>query len=295
MAESSEGWDGTVDEAGIARIIDSAVPGHVKNPGDFSATAVAGQRRVLLTPGESHQAFIRYVDTSPRTIDFAAPTAGRWHLLVQRRDWDANTVTTRALAGPTTTAVVPQTPPDALPADFKSTPGVVADLPLWWAWVSNADNAVLLRDAREYDFTRSRLDALRFEGRTRRSDGQMIMNAGETLLKWQTIAANTLEATATSNGLGAALVLPAGGIYVVTATLKLQCGAQNWSYLKMPISGGIVLASTEAEVQSPAGFYQLGLTRHIQALDQLTVNIQLQSNNAGAIREDGYVQAFRLR
>lgn len=153
MAETSEGWDGTVDEAGIARILAAAVPGSVGGPGDFVATVTAGQRRVVLTPGESFHAFIRYADTAPRVFDFAAPTTGRWHLIVQRRDWNLNTVTTLALAGPETPVTpLPLAPPTAMPADFADSPGILADLPLWWVWVRSTDNTVVIRNARNYDY-----------------------------------------------------------------------------------------------------------------------------------------------
>lgn len=151
MAESSEGWDGTIDEAAIARILSSAVPGSVSGPADFRASVAAGQRRVILTPGESHDSFIRYVDTNPRTIDLDAPAVGRWDLIVQRRDWANNTVSLVTLKGGETAATIPALP-SAPPAGFLDNPGVAADMPLWWAWVNAANNNVVLRDARHIKY-----------------------------------------------------------------------------------------------------------------------------------------------
>lgn len=144
MAETSEGWDGTINEAGMARILAAAAAPRIDN--GFAIGVVAGERRVILSPGESHYAFIRYVDTDPRAFDIPAPPTGtgRWHLLVQRRDWENNTVTYFLLQHTNTgldSAAL--TIPTGYPDSYADNPGVVADLALYWVWVRSSDNTVL--------------------------------------------------------------------------------------------------------------------------------------------------------
>lgn len=142
MAETSEGWDGTINEAGMARILAAAADPRIDN--GFTIGVVPGERRVILSPGESHYAFIRYVDTDPRMFDLPAPAAGRWHLLVQRRDWANNAVTTLVLPHTTTgTNSTLISPPTSYPDSFASNPGVVADVALYWLWVRSTDTTVI--------------------------------------------------------------------------------------------------------------------------------------------------------
>lgn len=147
MAETSEGWDGTVNEAGMARILAAAAPPRIIS--GFELAAVEGQRRVILTPGESHHGFIRYINDDPITIDLPAPSAGgAWHLIAQRRDWAANTVTTVVLESDVTTLASTAAPiATDYPEGFADTPGVLADFPLYWVWVRSTDNEVRIRKA----------------------------------------------------------------------------------------------------------------------------------------------------
>lgn len=141
MAETSEGWDGTVDEAGIARILAAAAPPRLVG---FTVSPVSGQRRVVLAAGESHYGFIRYETDEAGVFDLAAPTDGRWHLLVQRRDWGTNLVSALTIAGPTTSSLLPATVPASYPAGFADSPGIAADIPLAWIWVRAADTTTVV-------------------------------------------------------------------------------------------------------------------------------------------------------
>lgn len=143
MAEISEGWDGTVDEAAIARIMAAATAPRIVN--GFACSAAPGLRRVIATAGETHLGFIRYEKTDATIFDFPAPVGGRWYLLVQRRSWSENTVTHVALAGPTTIGTDEGPTPSSYPDGFENLPGVTADLPLMWAFVRSTDNQVILR------------------------------------------------------------------------------------------------------------------------------------------------------
>lgn len=149
MAETSEGWDGTVNEAVIARILNASRAGAFKTPDDFRVTPVANNRRVAIAAGESHQAFIRYRNDQATTVDIPAPAAGRWYLIVQRRNWNGNAVTTLALAADSTTADIPTSAP-SLPAGVANTPGASLDLPLAWVWARATDATLVIRDARTF-------------------------------------------------------------------------------------------------------------------------------------------------
>lgn len=142
MAETSEGWDGTVDEAAIARILAAAAPPRIDG---FTVNAVPGQRRVICTAGESHYAFIRYETDEGGIFDLPAPTQGRWHLLVQRRDWGSNTVSMLTIPGAETAgALLPDVIPSAYPVGFTDSPGISADIPIAWVWVRSTDTTTIV-------------------------------------------------------------------------------------------------------------------------------------------------------
>lgn len=147
MAETSEGWDGTVNEATIARILAAAAGPRIDH--GFTLSVVDGQRRVILSPGQSHHGFIRYVNDAPTVIDLPVPATGtgRWYLIAQRRDWAANTVTTVVLPADTTSATIAAPVPTDYPADFEEVPGIVADFPMYWVWCRSTDTQVRIRRA----------------------------------------------------------------------------------------------------------------------------------------------------
>lgn len=151
MAEISEGWDGTVNEAGIARILSAATAPRIES--GFTLETVSGQRRVVLAPGESHHAFIRYTKDTSTQFTVPTPSAGRFYLLVQRRDWTANAVTHLLLPATETEAATPPiAPPAAYPSEFEDTPGVIADIALHWVWVRFTDTLT-----RSWPITQGRL------------------------------------------------------------------------------------------------------------------------------------------
>ena len=173
MAETSEGWDGTVNEGGIARILDAAAQPRIESGGTISI--VAGQRRVILGPIHTHHAFIRHENTDAVTFDLPAPAQGRWHLLVERRDWENNTVTNVVIPADTTstdrnTLALPPRYPD----EFKDQPGVLADMPLYWLWVRSTDNLVVT-----VSITRGR-PYLAQSGRTRNENRGIVAANGDS-------------------------------------------------------------------------------------------------------------------
>lgn len=157
MAETSEGWDGTVNEAAMARILAAAAPPRIED--GFLLEVVAGQRRVILSAGETHHGFIRYITSDPKIIDLPTPSSGgRWYLIAQRRDWAENTVTIVTLPADATDSNGGPVP-SSYPADFVDTPGVAADFPLYWVWVRSTDTQLRYRRAilKERAFGRSAL------------------------------------------------------------------------------------------------------------------------------------------
>lgn len=290
MAETSEGWDGTVDEAGIARILAAAVPGCVSGPSDFKASVTAGQRRVVLTAGESFQAFIRYTDSDPRIIDFAAPATGQWHLIVQRRDWNLNTVTPVVLQGPTTPVTpVPIAPPAALPAGFADNPGVLADLPLWWAWVRSTDNTVVLRDARQYDHG---ISGKPFGHLGMDSNNVFSLAGGVKTIPFPANAQMLRGGMTTDNG---KLVVPESGHYRLSAFFYWTAGvANNWFT-------GYIAQEGVGHILGGAGSYQgsnsditsfTSGVRYLEAGSKILLQAQGTGANPHTFGSNGYDGTF---
>lgn len=153
MASVSIGFDGTVDEAAMAKIFDALSRPVCESFADWRPTAVAGERTVSIAAGTASASFIRTDRDAPDLIPIPTPAAGQWFQLVARRDWTANTVTFLALPGATTSAAtVPTSEFDygENAAGFENQPGVLQDQDLGWAWVRNTDNIVRIWDHRFY-------------------------------------------------------------------------------------------------------------------------------------------------
>jgi hypothetical protein len=151
MALSSVGYDGTVDELGFAQLMNMAGARYAVNARtSFAATQVNGVRSVSLSAGQAYAPGVRTVSDSAVVVPLPAPTAGQWHLIVLRRNWETNTQSIEALTNATysTTAVRPNLPPTSYPIEMATSPGSRDDQPLWWAWVNNANVTVALVDLR---------------------------------------------------------------------------------------------------------------------------------------------------
>lgn len=292
MAETSEGWDGTVNEAGIARILASAGPGQVGSSADFRASAVSGLRRIILTPGASHYGFIRYTDNAARAIDLPLPTAGRWHLIVQRRDWANNTVQTLALAGPTTTGTF-SPPPEAFPADFAKTPGVSADLPLYWAWVNATNTNVVLRDLRNYTYPFGK--PFVHAGMT----GAFQVLTGNVVRDILIAQAQVLRGGMVFNPSGAnshQVIVPDAGMYRLTAQFYWTGGANGaWfgGYLHVddPVSALLFASGWKGNENDVTSF--VSAVRYLEAGSVITIKAQTRgSGNMSTWGTDGYNGTF---
>ncbi|WP_104128241.1 hypothetical protein [Cryobacterium sp. Y57] len=134
MAITGSGFDGTMNEAQFAKLMQlAAVRYAVGSTADFAATQVSGVRSVSISAGDAYAPGVLTTSTAAEVIAFSAPAAGQWHLIVLRRTWATNVCELVAITGATTTSATPTAPPTAYPT-INTTPGVVDDQPLWWAW-----------------------------------------------------------------------------------------------------------------------------------------------------------------
>jgi hypothetical protein len=151
MTTTVTGFDGTIDDSAFARGQAIAhARGIVSSRDSFTATAVANARQVRLSGGKALDAgvLVEVTDAVAATVTVDPAQAGQWSLIVQRRDWDANTVTYLSLPHTQTSTTVPTAPPSGRPSGFEDRPGLVADTPLWWAWALTGVTSLILVDAR---------------------------------------------------------------------------------------------------------------------------------------------------
>lgn len=150
MPITTIGFDGTIDDSALSRLLAVAVgPNTVLNRASMAVTAVANARSVRVAPGTAYAPGLAVTNTDAPIIALPAPSAGQWHMIVLRRNWDTNEVTFLALPHVTTTTALPETPPAGLPADFKNNPGILVDQKLAWAWVVTGQTAVQVIDLRD--------------------------------------------------------------------------------------------------------------------------------------------------
>lgn len=252
MAEISEGWDGTVDAAAMARIIAATAPRRIYS--GFDVTAVAGMRRVLISAGESTHGFIRYERTDPQTIDFPAPVAaGQWHLLVQRREWATKSVTTFAIPSITTTTDLPGPPPNyPFPAAFADLPGVSCDFPLRWVWVRSTDNLVITR--RVVPFTASAAGEWAMKSGPLSRPGAP---GGEYANQW----AKHLDSGGSIDGYTDPIRIKIGqdGIYDVVAKQRVNGSTPGAAYICLAVNGSRTTLETR---DNGAWFHDHGSTMY---------------------------------
>jgi hypothetical protein len=183
MAISTVGYTGTVDEAAIAQIMLLAGKRYaVADAASFKVTAVAGSRQVIVAPGVAYAAFVKVTNTAPVPLTaWTLASGGQWHLIVLERDWSgAGSATIKAIAGPTTSTLVPTAPPSSYPAEFKSLPGVLDDQPLAWVHVTAASTAVTIIDLRPLDgpVTVEPLNSMNWSSARVRKEGPRIFVEG---------------------------------------------------------------------------------------------------------------------
>ena len=150
MTITGYGFDGTLNEFQFAKLMNLAGLRYaVGSTGDFAAFQVSGVRSVSISEGDAYAPGVLATATTSQDILFAAPTAGQWHLIVLRRTWAGTSGVCElvAVAGATTSSTLPTVPPTSYPT-INSTPGVVDDQPLYWAWVNVTNTTVTLFDLR---------------------------------------------------------------------------------------------------------------------------------------------------
>ena len=148
MAITGSGFDGTMNEAAFAKLMQLAGARYVVGGmADFAATQVSGVRSISISAGNAYAPGVLVTSTAAEVMAFSAPTAGQWHLIVLRRTWSTNVCELVAVAGITTANTTPTAPPTLYPT-INSTPGVIDDQPLWWAWVNVSTTEVTRFDVR---------------------------------------------------------------------------------------------------------------------------------------------------
>jgi hypothetical protein len=120
------------------------------------AATVTGTRVVNLAAGWVYGKGV-WTRCDATTVNVPAPlsgSGGQWFLIVARRTWGvAPTFVFTALAGPATGTTV-AAPPASFPAGsgaafYQTNPGVVDDVPLYWAWSLTGSTSLVMIDLRD--------------------------------------------------------------------------------------------------------------------------------------------------
>lgn len=127
MAITSSGYDGSVDEQGMAGMVPKTGTSEygVSGAGDFAVSAVAGQdRTVSIASGTGWGHFILDVSSANETRALAAPASGsRWDMICLHRDW-------QPVGGATTVKVIQSGSTSTTLPTRDNDPGVTDDQPL---------------------------------------------------------------------------------------------------------------------------------------------------------------------
>lgn len=326
----SVGYEGTVDEPQWARLMAYAGGRQygVIGEGDWKVTPGTADREIRIAPGSGFGSGVLDRTTAAASLTLPAPASGsRWHLIAVRRDWQNNLSSFDSIAGSTTTAQIPirQTTPgtsDDQPIALvrvqagQSQVAEVRDLRVWGGdggafavddlvrqYLNRVGTHVRI-NAVDWDLTLNVLGSPTwvasgdnstppyFSGRFVRSDGQRIMNSGQTLMRWQGTDANTLGGEASAGSSGATYRLPPG-VHLVTATIELDAPA-CFAQLLHDVTGATLLGATGDEVQSPGGYFALSTMRLLHVAETGSITVRLASNQAGSIRADGTMRIARI-
>lgn len=296
---------------------------------DWAATRVVGERQLRIAPGVGYGYGVVDETVDEDILSFTSPGAGfRWDLVVAHRDW-ATGSQFQVIPG-SSSAVIPARTHN--PGNVDDQPlwlarvsasqveelidlrvrvgpgGAMAKHPLVLSYLEDPGTQVLIGENLWFRTVDS-LDAAQlvsmpigykkdipplFRATFRRSDGALVLNAGQTAMKWQSVEANTIPGCSTSaGGSGAAVILPAG-IYMMTVTARVAFGSTNWAYFAPIISGATVLEQTGMEIQTPPGFCEMSGMMVIHVATTATVVIPIQSNSAGNMRADGVLRIHRM-
>lgn len=144
------GGDGTVGELEWAQMAAVFARDVVSISNAWAVTQGTG--RQVSVAGSTGYAYAKGVlDKTAGTLtkNLSTPTNGQWFLITRRIDWSpAGTSTTiEAIAHDTTSTTLPTTPPTTMPS-VNSSPGVLYDHALAWAWVRSSDTTMVLFDLR---------------------------------------------------------------------------------------------------------------------------------------------------
>lgn len=106
----SVGYEGTIQEPDWARLMVYAGGRQygVVAPADWKVTPGAADREIRIAPGMGFGAGVLDRTTAEASLSLPAPVAGsRWHLIIARRDWQANESSFDSIAGTTGNASLP--------------------------------------------------------------------------------------------------------------------------------------------------------------------------------------------
>lgn len=152
MTITSIGFDGTVNERGMAEIAARASRPVIATADSWLVEPVVGSRQVSIRPGGGYAAFVSSDSDQAVIVDVPVATGTRWYVIVARRDYNTDSVEFLALLAPAAASqlgTVPTWHPALLPEDFASEPGVLVDQALAWAHVNETNNNVRVWDVRE--------------------------------------------------------------------------------------------------------------------------------------------------
>lgn len=148
MAWTNWGFDGTINEAQWSQMAGLLGNGYVAaGNGDCAVTAVPGARSVSVAAGTLYGDGVVSVNSGAETVAMTTPVNGQWYLICLKREWSTNTASLRAVAGATTTTTTPTVAPTSFPT-INTSPGVLTDQPIAWAWCNSANTTVVIFDLR---------------------------------------------------------------------------------------------------------------------------------------------------
>lgn len=149
MAQTSWGFDGTINEAQWSEMAGLLGNGYVAaDASSCITTAVGGARKVSVSAGTLYGDGIVTVLDAAEEVTLTTPANGQWYVIALRREWAGNTTSLVAIAGATTTTTTPTGPPSTLPT-LNADPGVITDQPISWAWCNSANTDVAVYDMKK--------------------------------------------------------------------------------------------------------------------------------------------------
>lgn len=154
MAQTSWGFDGTINEAQWSEMAGLLGNGYVAaDASSCITTAVGGARKVSVSAGTLYGDGIVTVLDAAEEVTLTTPANGQWYVVALRREWAGNTTSLVSVAGATTTTTTPTAPPSTLPT-LNADPGVITDQPIAWAWANSANTTVVVYDMRQFPVRR---------------------------------------------------------------------------------------------------------------------------------------------